>query len=212
MKSGVLYDDFKNFFGTDQADILIWRAPSTLMNPALTHERLAREKRLDPQRFSREYEAEFSEDVNAFLPSAWVEAAITTGRRERPYLAGPYYVAAIDSSGGGESERHDRFTFTICHAEWIAESYRVVQDVLKGWRRADLENVVLEIVAILEHYRISEVLSDRYAATGCARRSSATPFRLPPWSRTRASLTWRACRCSLRAGSTFSTIPSRPAN
>ncbi len=32
MKSGVLYDDFKNAFGQDDPDRLVWRASSTLMN------------------------------------------------------------------------------------------------------------------------------------------------------------------------------------
>jgi hypothetical protein len=39
MKSGVLHDDFKNHFAQDSPDILVWRAPSTVMNPALRLER-----------------------------------------------------------------------------------------------------------------------------------------------------------------------------
>ena len=35
MKSGVLHDDFKNHFGIDSPDVLVWRAPSTVMNPNL---------------------------------------------------------------------------------------------------------------------------------------------------------------------------------
>ena len=44
---------------------LVWRAPSILMNPSLGKGRLARERRLDPSRFAREYEAEFVDDVAA---------------------------------------------------------------------------------------------------------------------------------------------------
>jgi hypothetical protein len=82
MKSGILYDDFKNGYGVDNPDLLVWRAPSALMNPSLTPERLARERRLDPARFSREYEAEFTDDLAAFLPSAWVDEAVKIGRHE----------------------------------------------------------------------------------------------------------------------------------
>jgi hypothetical protein len=84
MKSGILYDDFKNHFGQDSPDILVWRAPSALMNPSLKQSRLDREKRLDPQRFAREYEAEFAEDIDQFMPGIWIDSAIVPGRRELP--------------------------------------------------------------------------------------------------------------------------------
>ena len=38
------------------------------MNPSLKESRLERERRLDPQRFAREYLAEFAEDLDSFLP------------------------------------------------------------------------------------------------------------------------------------------------
>lgn len=79
MRSGVLWEDFRKGWGQDNPDLLIWRAPSLLMNPTLTPERLERERRLDPGRFTREYEAEASEDFEAFLPSAWVDAAVIPG-------------------------------------------------------------------------------------------------------------------------------------
>ena len=84
MKLGILYDDFKNHFGQDSQDLLVWRAPSTLMNPSLKQSRLDREKRLDPQRFAREYEAEFAEDIDQFMPGLWIDSAIVLGRRELP--------------------------------------------------------------------------------------------------------------------------------
>src|SRR5262249_56726124 len=57
MKGGVLYDDFTRGFGQDDPDFLLWRASSLLMNPSLRAGRLERERRLDPSRFAREYEA-----------------------------------------------------------------------------------------------------------------------------------------------------------
>ena len=50
------------------------------MNPALRADRLARERRLDSTRFAREYEAVFVDDVTAFLPAAWVDDAVISGR------------------------------------------------------------------------------------------------------------------------------------
>jgi hypothetical protein len=58
MKSGILFEDFKRGFGQDDPDLLVWRASSRLMYPTISTERLDRERRLDPVRAAREYEAE----------------------------------------------------------------------------------------------------------------------------------------------------------
>jgi hypothetical protein len=166
MRSGVVYEDFIKHWGHDSPDVLVWRAASVLMNPSLRTDRLERERRLDPVRYLREYEAEFAEDLEALLPSAWVEAAVVAERHELPPMDGVAYVAACDPSGGGQ----DTFALTICHAEGRGAERRVVQDVLKGWtgsRRAsplDLAGVVRDIAAILRRYRLGEVRGDRYAA------------------------------------------------
>lgn len=165
MKSGVLYEDFTRGFAHDDPDLLVWRAPSRLMNPALRAERLERERRLDPLRFVREYEAEFAEDLESFLPSAWVDQAVVSGRHELPPRDGVRYVAAVDPSGGGA----DAFTLAICHAEGRGADGRVVHDVMRGWQArrdhtTDLEGVVREIAAIVKSYGVFTVAGDRYAA------------------------------------------------
>jgi hypothetical protein len=164
MKSGVLFDDFKRGFGQDDPDLLVWRASSLLMNPSLRAERLERERRLDPLRFAREYEAEFAEDLEAFLPGAWVDQAVVPGRHELPPREGVRYVAAVDPSGGGA----DAFTLALCHAEGRGAEARVVQDVMRGWQAkrdsvTDLEGVVREIAMIVKSYNVFTVSGDRYA-------------------------------------------------
>ncbi len=41
---------------------------------------------MDAQRYAREYEALFSDDVESFLPGVWIEAATVEGRHELPPL------------------------------------------------------------------------------------------------------------------------------
>lgn len=164
MRSGVLYDDFKRAFGQDDPDLLVWRAPTALMNPTLTPERLERERRLDPDRFAREYEAEFAEDLDALLPGVWVDAAVIPGRYELPPREGVQYTAATDPSGAGA----DAFTFAIVHTEGSGAERRVVQDVMKGWGRSrgatvDLEGVVAQIAEVCGRYGVRTVRGDRYA-------------------------------------------------
>jgi len=164
MKSGVLYDDFKKAFGQDNPDLLVWRASSLLMNPSLKAERVERERRVDPDRFAREYLGEFAEDLEAFLPSAWVDAAIVPGRHELPPRDGERYVAAVDPSGGGA----DAFTLAIVHAEGQGAERRIVQDLMRGWTKPrsgqmDLEAIVKEIAEIAKRYRLFTVTGDKYA-------------------------------------------------
>ncbi len=165
MKSGVLFDDFKRGFGHDDPDLLVWRASSLLMNPSLRAERLDREQRLDPLRFAREYLGEFAEDIDVFLPSAWVEQAVVSGRHELPPDNRFRYVAAVDPSGGGA----DAFTLVVAHTEGSGTERRVVQDVMRGWSRRgseslDLEGVVREIADLVRRYYLTSVSGDRYSA------------------------------------------------
>jgi hypothetical protein len=164
LKSGLLFDDFRTSYGQDDPHRLVWKAPSALMNPSIRPAALERERALDPSRYSREFEAQFSDDLEAFLPAVWIESAVVAGRRELPPADGVSYVAAIDASGGGA----DTFTTSVCHAEQRAGARVVVQDLLRGWKRRggdlDLEGVVTEIARIIQPYRVGRVLSDKYAA------------------------------------------------
>jgi hypothetical protein len=181
MKGGVLYEDFNRAFGQDDPDLLVWRAPSTLMNPVLTAHRLERERRLDPSRFAREYEAEFAEDLEAFLPSRWVDQAVRVDRHELPPCEGHHYVAAVDPSGGGA----DAFTLAIVHAEGSGAARRIVHDVLKGWTRrgsdgVNLEAIVGESSAVVKRYGLGSVIGDQYAGQWVQQAFQARGIRYEP--------------------------------
>lgn len=164
MKSGVVYEDFQKYFSHDSPDVLVWRASSLVMNPSLKAERLERERRLDPLRYAREYEAEFAEDLEAFLPSAWIEGAIVSGCYQIPPQDRVSYLAACDPSGGGR----DAFTLAIVHLEQAGDERRIVQDMMKGWGGGakggvDLAGIVKEIAGLLKPYRLQEICGDKYA-------------------------------------------------
>jgi hypothetical protein len=164
LKGGLLHEDFKRAFGQDDPDLLVWRAPTLLMNPSIRAARLERERRLDPLRFAREYEAEFAEDLEAFLAGAWVDTAVVPGRHALPPRADSWYAAAVDPMGGGQ----DTFTLSIVHLEAEGADLRIVQDLATGWssRRTatvDLEGVVRECAALARQYGCEAVLGDHYA-------------------------------------------------
>jgi tetratricopeptide (TPR) repeat protein len=172
LKGGVLWDDIDEFYGEEnaaharEAGALVWRASTTLMNPAITEARLKRERA--GKRRSKtarvEYDAEFAEDVSTFLALELLEAAVVKGRRELPPVSGTRYMAAVDPTGGGA----DAFTLAIVHAEWRGPRRVMVQDVLRGWSRPrgeklDLKATVAEIAAVLKRYGLYKAFGDRYA-------------------------------------------------
>jgi hypothetical protein len=165
LKSGILFDDFKKGYGTADPDLLVWRASSSLMNPTLKPSRLDRERRLDPARAAREYDAIFSDDLDAFIARAWVEACVIPSRHGlTPQVDQFVYYAAIDATGGGA----DAFTCAIVHLEGHGTSTKVIQDYVKGWSKTrtsqvDLESVVTEIVTVLRAFGCEAALSDHYA-------------------------------------------------
>ncbi len=161
MKGGVLFDDFTRAFGREDPDLLVWRSTTALMNPAVSGARLEQQRRLDPLRFAREFEAEFADDVAAFVPRQWIDAAVRAGRYELPPGHGRA-VAAIDPSGGGL----DAFTFSVVYAR---ADGGVVQAVMRGAARVgatapDLEGLVREYMTLARRYGCREVISDKYAA------------------------------------------------
>jgi len=168
LKDGILFEDHKRGFGVDsEEDLLVWQAPTLLMNPALNATTIDRERRADPSRAMREYDALFIDDLEAFLSGPWLESCIIKGRTAlAPRPDRYFYTAGIDSSGGGSCA----FTCSIVHPEGDGgPSTRLVQDYCRGWlksrtSRLDVEGVVAEIATVLKSFAIEWVWSDRYAA------------------------------------------------
>ncbi len=185
-KSGVLWNDFKRYWGQDNPDVLVWVAPTTLMNPAITADRLAREFRADAKKAGREYEALFLDDVEAFLPGPWIDGAIAHGRQHElpPLSPRPYYVAAVDPSGGSR----DSFALALCHVE----GDRIVQDLIRAWAPSRTEKVNLalvcqEIAAILKPYGVGTVTGDHYAGQWVAQEFQQAGLGYDNWGRDKSA-------------------------
>jgi len=167
-KSGILYSYFQRFYGRDDSmDVLVWRAPSAFMNPSITQARLDEEQRaMDPSRFAREFLAEFTDDLAAWLPGDLIEAAVDIGVVERQPQPGVKYTMAIDASGAGACG----FAVTIGHLEQAGAQRVVVQDVGRVYMKPssgklNLRATVREILALAEDYKVTFAFSDRYAGS-----------------------------------------------
>jgi len=157
---GELYYDFKHFHGVENDDVLVFQAPTLLLNPSFSLKRLAAARKRDPVSYATEYEANFRTDLSGLLDPAVITSAVNPDRPlELPYrkAAGPYY-AFVDVAGGGGK---DSFAMAIAHSE----NEKVIIDVVKSRApKFDADEVTGQFSTLIkEEYRIGEVHGDKFS-------------------------------------------------
>ncbi|MDP2914915.1 MAG: hypothetical protein Q8O91_05635 [Candidatus Aminicenantes bacterium] len=157
-KTGPLYEAFRERYGQDDEEVLIWKAPTKAMNPTIKDSVIDRAMKSDYAAGKAEWQAEFREDLETFLTTEMIEAVIIPGRLELPTIEGARYRAFIDPSGG----RADSFTMAIAHKE--KNGGRVVLDRIEE-RRPPLapQDVAKEFSEIMKSYGVRRCQGDRYA-------------------------------------------------
>ena len=156
-RTGVLWEQYKANFGKDGGP-LIWHAPTRIMNPTIDARLIETALKEDPQAARAEWEAEWRDDIEAFITPEIVDAVTIPGRFELPRIRDAQYFGFIDPSGG----RQDSFTLGISHR---SDEGRIILDVLRE-RRPPFQpkSVVAEFSETLKAFGISEVEADAYAA------------------------------------------------
>jgi hypothetical protein len=155
-RRGVLWEDYRKFFGKDDADVLVWQAPTRRMNPTVPESFIAAEVEKDPANAAAEFGAEFRTDVESFVSREVVEACTMHGRFEVPPLPGCNYVAWVDPSGGSS----DSMTLAIARNEDGNVVLHAAREVVPPFSP---QSVVAEFCALLKQYGIGFVVGDRYA-------------------------------------------------
>jgi hypothetical protein len=163
-KVGLLYNAHRKYYGNDDEPRgLFIQASSRDLNPTLDEPAIAEAMEDDPSAAQSEYLGVFRADLEGFLDDATVDAAIATGRRELPRVAGARYRAFCDSSG----RRSDSFTLAIAHQvpKRGDTPERLVLDAVRTVAPPfDPESAVEPMVQTLRDFGLSEVSGDAYAA------------------------------------------------
>jgi hypothetical protein len=155
-RRGVLWEDHRKHFGKDDSDLLVWQAPTRVMNPSVPQSFIDDETEADPANASAEFGAQFRTDLEAFVSREAVEAVTVQGRIELPPYEGGKFVAWCDPSGGSS----DSMTLAIAHRE----ADIAVLDAVREFKPPfSPEAVVAEIAELLKLYGIKMVYGDRYA-------------------------------------------------
>ena len=155
-RRGALWDAYRKHHGKDDAQILVWRAPTLTMNPSVPRRVIDEAFDADPASAAAEYGAEFRTDVETFVAREVVEACVSLEVRERPPVLDGYYMGFVDPSGGSS----DSMTLAVGHRQ---DDVVVIDAVRERRPPFSPDGVVAEFAALLKSYRVTTVHGDRYA-------------------------------------------------
>jgi hypothetical protein len=155
-RTGPLWQAFNRHYGRDDSDVMVWNAPTQVMNPCIKASVITRDYLEDPEAAASEWGAEFRSDLESYLSLEALEAVMVQGRLELPPVHPVPYKAFVDPSGG----RRDAATLAIAHLD----KGRVILDVARAWKAPhDPAQVVGEMAGVLKLYGVHQVVGDRYA-------------------------------------------------
>lgn len=154
---GLLFTRFRDYFGKDDAQVLVIRGASSDFNPTLDTGLIERARQDDPTAASSEWDAEFRSDLSQFLDDDAIDAAIDHARSlELPPQEEIKYHVFVDASAG----RHDAFCIGIAHRE----GERVVADVIRGRKPPfDPATVAAEYAKLAREYGCPKVVGDNFS-------------------------------------------------
>jgi hypothetical protein len=157
-KRGELYGAYRHHYGADgDSRILVAKAPSRVLNPALPQSVVDRAMERDPASARAEYGAEFRDDISGFVSRELIDACTDVGVTVRAPLKGIHYFAFADPAGGSGQ---DSFACAVAHVE---KGQLVLDALMEARPPFNPETVSGEFAAVLKRYRVSTVTGDRYA-------------------------------------------------
>lgn len=164
-KAGVLWRDFERSWGRDDPHRLVWRSTSAEMAPGINAPEFLQRMRdtMDPVRYARLFEADFSDDASVFLSADVVDRATDRGclhRRREDFPPNTRFVAFADPAGHGR----DEFTLAVVAVLGRGSERRFVHAAMHVCPKGDTESMARSCVAVLRAYGLSKVHGDR--ATG----------------------------------------------
>jgi hypothetical protein len=156
---GLLHAKHRDHFGLAGDDVLVVQGDSATFNPTLSSALIEAHRQSDPEAAVAEWDAQFRNDISAFLSEDLIELAIDRSRTpELPPQTGTRYQSFIDASGG----RHDSYTNCIGHKD---SAGRFICDVLRGTEPPfDPQVVTRDYAALAREYGCTKITGDAYSA------------------------------------------------
>jgi hypothetical protein len=155
-RRGALWDAHRKHFGKDGDPILMWKAPTTVMNPTVPERVIAEAYARDATSAAAEYGAEFRSDIEGFISRAVIDASVDRGVFEHLPRNGLRYHAFTDPSGGSS----DSFTLAIAHRDGDLVLLDAIREAKPPFSP---ESVIADFAQLCRAYSITKVSGDRYA-------------------------------------------------
>jgi len=164
-KEGPLFETWEK--RGENPDVLVWRAPSQAMNPAIDEKLLQRERKRGESYFRREYLAEFVEATNPFLPEAAIAASVQRGTPEFPPDSNDFQTfGAVDTA-----DKRDSNALAIAAVRDFSGTRKVVVLKTKEWKPGPTGHNVLKILdemgEIFRSYRVGRARGDQKNMSVC---------------------------------------------
>jgi hypothetical protein len=158
MQKGEIYQDFRQYFGKPNSDVLVFRGSTELFNPSYSRRKMERMKRRSAVSYATEYEAQFRSDLSAMYDPEAIDAAVNHDRpAEIPPQEDVHYVAFVDVAGGGGK---DSYALAIAHME----DQRVIVDVVRSRApKFNPEEVTAQYCGLLKQYGVHSVVGDKFS-------------------------------------------------
>jgi len=155
-RRGVLWENYRRYYGSDNSRVLVAQAPTLTMNPTLPPEIVEAAYQEDPQAAAAEYGAQFRSDIESFVSREAVEAVTIPGRIELPPARANTYHAFVDAAGGSGQ---DSMTCAIAHKDGDT----IIIDAIRAYKPPfSPQQVVEDICTLLKEYRVRYVTGDRW--------------------------------------------------
>jgi hypothetical protein len=157
-RAGLLWQKHRDYFGQNDDDVLIVHGGSRLFNPTLPQAIIDDALKRDPAAARAEWEAQWRDDVSAFLSRELIESAVDRGVVVRAPEQGIDYHAFADPSGGIS----DSLACAIAHRD--ADGRAILDCLHETVAPFDPAQATAAIAKVLKAYGVTRVVSDKYAA------------------------------------------------
>ena len=87
-RKGALFEAYRRHHGQDGDPVLLWHAPTRVMNPSVPQAMIDAATERDPSHARAEYGAQFRDDIESYIKLDVVERCVAVGVSERPPRAG----------------------------------------------------------------------------------------------------------------------------
>ncbi len=156
-RKGWAFKTWKKNFKNENGKILVWDAPSMLMNPTLDQSVIDEAMQEDRASALAEFGGQWRENIANWLPREVIEAVVKRGRLELLPRTGEKYRGFVDVSGG----RQESSSLAIAHRD----NGKVILDYTKEYRSPHSPNsAISDMSEKLKRFKIRQVVADNYAA------------------------------------------------